>query len=342
LNVFLGIDAGGTNVKIAVVGTTGKVYTRGVIDTNPSEGPRKTFRRARTAADTLTRFRKDINVVGVGVGCAGLIDPVKGRVFSPPNLPGWENSPLKRIVETTFGVYTIVDNDANSAAYGEFRLGACRGVQNLVFITLGTGVGGGVVADGRLLRGASNYAAELGHTAVTVDGPKCRCGARGCLEAYVGAYGLIRSAREQLRAKNSRVLRRWVERDKRRLTPQLIFDAARRRDAAASAVIRAAGEHLGVGIASLINIFNPEAVVLGGGVSGSFDLLRPHIERTVGRRAFAESARVVDIVRSELGNDAAVLGAAMLAKDALELRNGGRKRLSHKRTTPNRRAKLDK
>jgi glucokinase len=340
LKVLIGIDVGGTNVKIAVVGTTGKVHTRGVIDTNPSEGPRKTFGRVKAAADSLIRFRKDVELTGVGVGCAGLIDPVKGRVYSPPNLPAWENAPLKRIVERQFGVYTIVDNDANSAAYGEFRLGVrCR---NMVFVTLGTGVGGGVIADGRLLRGASNYAAELGHTAVTVDGPRCHCGSRGCLEAYVGSYGLIRDAREQMRTRNSRVLKRWVESEKRRLTPELIFAAAIRRDAAASAVVRAAGEYLGVGIASLINIFNPEAVVLGGGVAGSFDVLRPHVERTVRRRAFAESAKRAEIVKSELGNDAAVLGAAMLAKDALELGKGDRKRLSHKRTTPNRRAKIDR
>jgi glucokinase len=320
LKVFLGIDIGGTNVKIAVVGRTGRVHARGAIDTNPKEGPRKTFGRIAAAAGTLAGFRKGAEVAAAGVGCAGLIDPVKGRLFSSPNLPAWENSPIGRIAGRALGVYTIVDNDANCAAYGEFRAGACRGMENLVFVTLGTGVGGGVVTGGRLLRGAANFAAEIGHTTVSVDGPKCRCGNRGCLEAYVGTYGLVRSARERLKEKPTGLLGRWVGAggQKRRLTPRLVFDAARRRDPAARAVVKDAGRYLGVGIASLVNVFNPEAVVLGGGVAGSFDLLRPHIERTVRRRAFAESARMAKIVSSQLGNDATAVGAAMLARDALE------------------------
>jgi len=321
LKAYIGIDIGGTNIKIAVVEDSGKVRARGIIDTLPFEGPRPAFRRIRSAVRSLAGIGGGGEIVGAGVGCAGLIDPRKGRLLSSPNLPEWENTPLRRIAERSLSVYTIVDNDANSAAYGEFRLGSSRGVRNIVFITLGTGVGGGVVADGRLLRGAANFAAEVGHTPVTVDGPKCRCGSRGCLEAYVGSYGLIRCAREQLRRKKGRVLRRWLEEEKKRLTPQLIFEAARRRDAAATAVVRGAGEALGVGIASLVNIFNPEVVVLGGGVSASFDLLKPHVDRVVRRRAFAESAKIVRITPSRLGNDATVLGAAMLARDEKDVIN---------------------
>lgn len=320
MKAYLGIDIGGTNVKIAVVGRSGKVLARGVIDTNPAEGPNKTFRRIGAASRSLISLRRGVEVLAAGVGCAGLIDTDKGRLSSSPNLPAWENTPLRRIAERAFGVYTIVDNDANGAAYGEFCLGAFKGVRHLVFITLGTGVGGGVVTDGRLLRGSANYAAELGHTAISVDGPKCRCGSRGCLEAYVGTYGIVRSAREALRERKSRVLKGWIEKDGRRLTPQLVFEAARRRDAVASAVVRDVGKHLGVGIASLVNIFNPEVVVLGGGVSGSFDVLKPYIERTVHRRAFAESARISRIAPSVLGNDATAVGAAMLAMKSLDER----------------------
>jgi glucokinase len=321
LKAYLGIDIGGTNVKIAVVGRTGRVFARGVIDTESADGPRKTFRRIEAASRSLVALGRGVEVVAAGVGCAGLIDPVKGRLHSSPNLPAWENTPLKRIAERVFGVYTIVDNDANGAAYGEFRLGACRGVRHLVFITLGTGVGGGVVTDGRLLRGAANYAAEVGHTTISMDGPRCRCGNRGCLEAYVGTYGIVRSARELLRERKSLVLRSWIEKDGRRLTPQLVFEAARRRDAVANAVVRSVGNHLGVGVASLVNIFNPEAVVLGGGVAGSFDALRPHVERTVRRRAFAEPARIARVVPSVLGNDATAVGAAMLAMNSLDDRD---------------------
>jgi glucokinase len=320
LKVFLGIDVGGTNVKLAAVGRTGTVHARGLLDTKADDGPRKTFDRIARAVETLLGFRRDAQVAAAGVGCAGLVDPVAGRLLASPNLPAWENSPLGRIARRALGVYTTVDNDANSAAYGEFRAGARRGAENLVFITLGTGVGGGVVTGGTLLRGAANYAAEVGHVTVSVDGPRCRCGSRGCLEAYVGSYGLLRAARAALGEKKGGVLKRWVFEERRRLTPRLIFDAARRRDPAARAVVKGAGEYLGVGIASLINVFNPEVVAVGGGVAESFDLLRPHVERVVKKRAFAEPARMAEIGPSELGNDATAVGAAMLARDAVERR----------------------
>jgi glucokinase len=316
LKAYLGIDIGGTFIKMAVVQTAGRILNRGVIDTDPAGGPRKAFRRIFAACESLVGMGRGVDIDGVGVGCAGLVDPSKGYLYSSPNLTEWENSPLKRIAERAFDVYTNVDNDANCAAYGEFRRGSCHGIKDLVFITLGTGVGGGVVVDGRLLRGTGNFAGELGHMTVSADGPKCQCGNRGCLEAYVGTRGIIRSAREKLRTKRSGVLRPWIERDGRQLTPQLVFEAARRRDAAATAVAKEVGERLGVGIASLVNIFNPGAVVVGGGVAGSFDLLLPHIEREVARRAFSHSARIVKIVRSSLGNDATAVGAAMLARDA--------------------------
>lgn len=313
MKLYLGIDIGGTNIKIATVGPTGKVYARGVIDTNAEEGPRKAFRRIRSALATLAGARD--RLAAAGVGCAGLIDREKGRLRSSPNLPAWENSPLKRIAEDILGVYTIIENDANGAAYGEYRCGACRGCEDLIFITLGTGVGGGVVSGGRPITGAANYAGELGHMAITEDGPKCHCGSRGCLEAYVGSYGLVRAARSLMKQKKGRVLERYVAREKGKITPLLIMEAARRGDAVAKKVVKDAGEHLGTGIASLVNIFNPGFVVLGGGVSSSFDLLRPHVERTVLKRAFQEPARMARIVRSQLGNDATAVGAAMYARD---------------------------
>jgi len=314
LKVYLGIDIGGTNVKIAVVSPRGMVRARGVLDTNPSDGPRRTFRRIHDVAGSLLGARDDVR--GVGVGCAGLIDCDRGWLYSSPNLPVWENTSLRGIARRAFGVYTAVDNDANCAAYGEFRCGSSRGVRDLVFITLGTGVGGGVVCDGRLLRGAGNYAGELGHMGIKENGPRCHCGSRGCLEAYVGTSGLLRTARRWMRVKKSPMLAKWLA-EGQRLTPRLIFEAARRKDPAARAAVSEAGEHLGVGIASLVNIFNPEAVVIGGGIAASLDLLQPRIEETIRQRAFPEAVRMVRILGSKLGNDATAVGAAMLAKDAL-------------------------
>ena len=309
--LYLGIDIGGTNIKIATVGAFGRVLARGIIDTSPRLGPEDAFRRISAALGTVARGRR---VSAAGIGCAGLIDPVRGIIRSSPNLRGWENRPLARIARRALGVHTLIDNDATTAAWGEYRCGAHRGCRNLIFITLGTGVGGGIIVDGRVVRGAGNYGGEVGHITVDPNGPRCRCGNRGCLEAFVGAYGLARRAREQLRERRSRYLTRWLS-ERRPLTPLLLAEAAVRGDTVAKLVFREAGEALGTAVASLINVFNPDAIVIGGGVSASFDLLSPHVLRTVRRRAFAEPAAMVRIERSCLGNDATVVGAAMFARD---------------------------
>jgi glucokinase len=314
VSVTVGVDVGGTNIKMASVSPTGRVLARGILDTVPADGPKAAMERVAAALPTVVGRR---TIDAVGVGCAGLIDPRRGHVLASPNLKQWENSPLARIARRVFGVYTIVENDATSAAYGEYRCGDNRGCRHLVFITLGTGVGGGVISDGRVIRGAAGYGGEVGHITVDPGGPRCRCGNRGCLEAHAGSYGLARRVRELLKEKRSRHLSRWIEVERRRPTPRLIMEAARRGDSVARHVVREMGEHLGVAVATLVNLFNPEVVVIGGGVSGSLDLISPHIERVVARRAFAESAAMARIERSALGNDATAVGAAMFARDAV-------------------------
>lgn len=312
MSVYVGVDVGGTNIKIAAVSPSAKVLARGMIDTRPDDGPERAFRRVAAAVPSLVGRR---SITAVGIGCAGLIDP-SGYLHASPNLKRWEDTPLARIGRRVFGVYTTADNDATCAAYGEYRAGGNRRCRHLVFLTLGTGVGGGVVSDGRVIRGAGGYGGEVGHIAVTRDGPLCHCGTRGCLEAYAGAWAVVKRARELLRERPGRYLSRWVGVDGRTLTPRLIMEAARRGDGVGRRVVREMGEALGVGIASLVNVFNPEVVVIGGGVSASFDLIAPYIERVVEQRAFSESASMVRIESSHLGNDATAVGAAMIAKDS--------------------------
>lgn len=312
MSVYIGVDVGGTNIKIASVTARGRVLARGIIDTNPDDGPERALRRVAAAVPALAGRRE---VDAVGIGCAGLIDP-SGNLHASPNLKRWENTPLRRIGRRVFGVYTTADNDATSAAYGEYKAGGNRRCRHLVFLTLGTGVGGGVISDGRVIRGVGGYGGEVGHIAVTRDGPRCHCGTRGCLEAYAGKYAVVRRARELLDERGSRYLARWVRQEGRTLTPRLIMEAARRGDAVGKRVTREMGEYLGIAIASLVNLFNPEVVVIGGGVSGSFDLISPHVERMVARRAFPESVSMVRIERSQLGNDATAVGAAMFARDS--------------------------
>jgi glucokinase len=202
----------------------------------------------------------------------------------------------------------LVENDATSAAYGEsFARG--RGGRDLVMITLGTGVGGGIVSDGRVVRGARGFAGEIGHMIVEPNGPPCHCGARGCLEAFAGAYGIVRTARSLLRSRRRSRLPSGA-----RLDARAVFEAARRGDPVARETVRLTGERLGTAVASLLNVLNPSIVVLGGGIAASFDALAPHVRREAARSAFADVTAAVAIEPSRLGNDAAVVGAAMLVR----------------------------
>jgi len=310
-DIYLGIDIGGTRIKFASVHANGRVHARGVIDTPPG-GAREALRRVAVASRSLAAGRP---WRAVGVGCAGLVRPGPGAIVSSPNLAQWEGAHLAGIARRVFGVYVHVENDATSAAFGEFAAGGWPRCRDLVLITLGTGVGGGVICDGRVVRGARGFAGELGHMTVHPGGRRCRCGNSGCLEAYAGGWAIVADARRRLRLRRSRYLTRWIEHDRLRLTPHLVAEAARRGDGVARSVFTGAGEALGVVVASLVNLLNPAVVAFGGGVSASFDLFEPHVRRVVARRAFAAAGTGVRIARSRLGNDAAVVGAALLARE---------------------------
>jgi glucokinase len=312
-DIFAGIDIGGTNIKLVVTDRVGRVLAGRSIESNARRGPEDAFARI---AGTLSSLAAGRQVRAAGVACAGLFDKEKGRLHSSPNLLAWENAPIERIAKAHLGVYTVVDNDANAAAYGEYYRGCGRGRGTFICITLGTGVGGGVVIDGRPLRGSRNFAGEIGHTTICEKGPRCHCGNRGCLEAYLGAYGLVREARAKLRRRRSRYLSRWVD-EGRRLTPKLIADAAARGDRTAREVFEEAGAHLGTAVANLINIFNPDVIAIAGGVAKGFHLMGPRMAEEVRKRAFSESSRVARIARARLGTDAAAIGAALLARDAV-------------------------
>jgi glucokinase len=307
LRAWIGVDIGGTNIKIAAVSDDGRVLARGLVETPAGEGPARAFGRIHDAARYLAGR---LSIGGVGIGCAGLIDVRRGILHESPNLPAWRNAPLARIARSHFRLPIVVENDATSAAFGESFVRGERG-RDLVFITLGTGVGGGIVAGGRVVRGVSGFAGEIGHLTVDPDGPRCRCGSRGCLEAYAGAYGIVRAARE------AAVARGWKRAHRlsgRGVTARDVLEAARRGDAVGRAAAREAGEHLGIAVASMLNVLNPSAVVIGGGVAGGYDALKPHVRRMIARYAFADTARAARIEPSRLGNDAAVVGAAMLAR----------------------------
>jgi glucokinase len=303
VSIYLGVDIGGTNIKIAAVTARGRVVARGLVENDAHEGPARAFRRIHAAARTLAGSP---GIDGVGIGCAGLLDRRTAVVQTSPNLPGWSRVSLRTLARRYFSVPVAIDNDATCAAYGEFSVRGGR-ARDLVMITLGTGVGGGVISQGRVVGGVSGFGGELGHMTIDPRGPRCRCGARGCLEAYAGSYGVVAA------------VRRAGRRRRRRAVPDsawAVFARARAGDAACRDAVREVGEHLGLGVASLLNALNPGVVVLAGGIAGAFDLLEPHVRRAVKKNAFPQTARDAVIERSQLGTDAAVVGAALLARAA--------------------------
>jgi glucokinase len=308
---YLGIDIGGTNIKIATVSASAEVVERGLIETRASEGAARAFARIHAAAQALGPD----GIEAVGIGCAGLIDERRGVLTVSPNLKAWEGTALARLASKHFSVPILIQNDATVAAYGESVIRGTRG-KNLVLLTLGTGVGGGIVVDGRVVRGVTGFGGELGHITVHPDGALCHCGRRGCLEAYAGSYGIVRTAME---------LRGGSKRPRaQKLSAFRVFEAAHAGESWARETVRIAGDYLGIAIGILLNTFNPSVVVIGGGVSKSLDALEPHIRRSVKRHAFSQMIAAARIERARLGNDAGMVGAAMLVRDAISTRHARR------------------
>jgi glucokinase len=313
-DAFLGIDLGGTQVKTAVVSADGRILGRHTADTPAEAGP-EAVADAMAAAARESLKSAGVSAVAAGIGAPGPMDWRTGVVFSPPNLAGWRNVPLAEMMQSRLKVPCYVDNDANLACLGEFTAGAGRGVDCMCLLTLGTGVGGGIIVFGKLLRGIDGTAAEIGHMTLQRDGRECGCGARGCLEAYASVTGLVRTAREAIEAGRESSLTNACGGDLDKITGKLISDHAKKGDVLARWAIQETGDWLGVGIANLINLLNPEKVLLGGGMIAAGDLLFDAIRKRAKEDAFEVPARRAEIIPAALGEDAGVIGAATAARE---------------------------
>lgn len=307
-----GVDFGGTNLKVGLVSPQGRVIRSEVLASSTVGLPglfidavsASVRRLSRAAGIAPSRLR------GLGIGVPGPVDARRGLVHSMVNVPGWRGVPLAGRLSRELRCRCVIENDAKVFTLGEWRFGAGRGAADLIGMTLGTGIGGGLILNGALYRGSIGAAGELGHIVIDPDGPRCGCGARGCLEAYAGTRHILRLGRAAMR--RSGALRMRVRRAGGRLTPRLIGQAGRQGDAAAREVWREVGRSLGIGIGNLVNLFNPERVVIGGGVANNWSLFSPAMQRTVREQAMAVSLRAVRIVRGRLGNHAGIVGAAVL------------------------------
>lgn len=313
MSYLVGIDLGGTFIKTALISREGEIVHKVEI---PSEGERgpdgviiNIIRSVKMAVKEKGVELKSVKAIGIG--SPGPMDTKNGIVCKAINLPGWVNIPLRDRIQSAFGIPANLENDANAAAYAEYWKGAGQNARLMIAYTLGTGVGGGIVIEGKLIRGANDCAGELGHMTIVPDGDPCPCGNRGCLESYASANSLVRRTLDKINHGAETILRQWVSEGKS-LTSKLIDEARLAGDAFAREAMLEAGTYLGLGMSQTVSALNPDIIVVGGGMMKAGEILLEPARAEVKRRVFAEHFEKLKILPARLGNDAGVIGAAGL------------------------------
>jgi glucokinase len=299
---IIGVDLGGTNLKIALLDSRYRIIRKKIF-TTASFVNKNTLIRA--IVDAINNFKKENglnknNTLGVGLGLPGPINVKEGSVHFFPNIPGWKDVKLRDILVRKLRLPVFLDNDANLMSLAEWSRGAARGVRNAVCITLGTGVGGGIVLEGSLYRGSSYAAGEIGHIPINEYGPKCNCAGRACLEAYIGNKRIMQQARRIF---------------KRNIPLEELSRLANSGHRKAQAIWIDAARRLGIALTGVINLLNPDCVVIGGGIANAGKILFDKIKATVSKQAMPVQAKQVKILKAKLGNDAGLIGAAILVKE---------------------------
>ncbi len=310
MHYVIGIDIGGTNIVVGIVPEDGSEVLGLVSEpTFPEQGPDAVVARiVRLARASMERAGKP-DVAGVGIGSPGPLDTQRGIVLLTPNL-GWTNLPLRDRLARALSLPATLDNDANCAIFGEWWRGAARGSDHVVGLTIGTGIGGGIVLAGEIYHGASDFAGEIGHMTIDSTGRRCKCGNYGCLEAYASGPAIAARAVEGVEAGAETSLPRYVGGDLSKITAQVVYEAAHDGDDYAREVVTDTAKVLGAGVANIINIFNPQVVVICGGVTLASDRLFGPLKSEVKRRAFKAAVEACRIVPGELTGTAGVYGAA--------------------------------
>ena len=310
MRYIVGIDLGGTNIVVGTVAEDGSELVGLVSEpTLPDQGGDAVIARIVKLARASMAAARGREIVGVGIGSPGPLDTKTGIVILTPNL-GWVNMPLRDRVADALKLPTTLDNDANCAIFGEWWRGAARGVDHVIGLTIGTGIGGGIVLGGEIYHGASDVAGEIGHMTIDANGRLCKCGNHGCLEAYASGPAIAARAVEGIEAGEETALPQYVGGDLSRITAQVVYEAAHDGDAYALDVVRETAKLLGAGVASLVNIFNPNVVVICGGVTQAGEKLFGPLTLEVHRRAFKPAWEVCRILPGTLTGTAGVYGAA--------------------------------
>jgi glucokinase len=309
-----GIDLGGTKILSVCLDASLEVVGRDYRETGAADGPNAVIRRMTESARAAAG---DNALRGAGVSTPGPVNLQRGIVTAPPNLPGWRDVSLADLISRNLGVPAWIENDANAAAVAEHRLGAGRGSQHMILVTIGTGIGGGLILDGRLYHGASGGAGEIGHMLVEPGGRLCGCGVRGHLEAMASGSALDAAARDIAASEPEGLVAVTARRENSEPNARILDDAVEAGDASARAAVERAGRYLGVGLTNLVNVFNPEVIVVGGSVRKSTLYLQTAVD-TMQRDAFAQHRADVRVVEAALDGDEAAIGAALLALDRLQ------------------------
>ena len=310
MRYVVGIDLGGTNIVVGTVAEDGSELVGLVSEpTLPEQGSGAVVARIVKLARASLAQARDKEIAGVGIGSPGPLDTARGLVLLTPNL-GWINFPLRDRIADALKLPATLDNDANCAIFGEWWRGAARGADHVVGLTIGTGIGGGIVLHGEIYHGASDIAGEIGHMTIDSTGRRCKCGNYGCLEAYASGPAIAARAVEGVEAGAETSLPEYVKGDLSKITAQVVYEAAHDGDEYAREVVHDTAKVLGAGVANIINIFNPQVVVICGGVTLAGDLLFVPLRSEVKRRAFKPAANACRIVPGELTGTAGVYGAA--------------------------------
>ena len=345
MNPFaIGVDLGGTNLRIAAVDTSGKVLEKITLGTEVTRGRDKViYEMCAAIQELVTKFRTSTgHLSGIGIGVPGIIEMQTGMLRESPNLPGWQDYPVRQQIEQCLGTHVVLENDANAAALGEKWLGAAANVDDMCMITLGTGVGGGIVLQGRVWHGMTGMAGELGHITADPNGPACGCGNHGCLEQFASATAIKRMAVEAVATGEAPELARAMDEDPE-FSSKVVYQMAVQGDEPAQKIFARVGKSLGAVIADLVNIFNLPMYVLGGGVSLAWEAFAPALLEEVRKNSFVyratapphsahgvQGTRIHDdalparrntiITRALLGTDAGLLGAARLPMIASDVK----------------------
>ncbi|MBQ6168624.1 MAG: ROK family glucokinase [Ruminococcus sp.] len=315
MKYYVGIDLGGTNIVAGVVDEEYNIIAKASTKTNcPRPEKEIADDMARMAIEAVKNARLSMDQIEwIGVGTPGIANSETGIIEYSNNL-GFKNTPMVKYIQETIDKPVFIENDANAAAYGEFVAGAAKGAKNAVCITLGTGVGGGIIIDGRIYSGSNFAGAEIGHTVIEVDGAQCSCGRKGCFEAYSSATGLIRMTKEAI-AEHPDCIMAQSEKEKGKVTARTSFDCMRAGDKYAKAVVDKYIKYLAAGITNTINIFQPDILCIGGGVCNEGDPLLLPMKELVAKEVYTRnSEKNTEIVIAKLGNDAGIIGAAFLGR----------------------------